>query len=190
METQKYYGKLKEMATDAPDSYLVGFLFMGMGLNESAHGHYNAAKQVFEDGLSLFQRIRNPGFQRIMQSELGHVARHIGSLDEAKAIYRETIRGWQEAGNRGAIANQLECFAFLAIAEEEPHRAAKLLGAAEALRDKAQSSMTDLEQVEYDQSVARLRAMLAETEFKALWAEGRAMTLDKAIQYALERANE
>ncbi len=93
---------------------------------------------------------------------------------------------WQDLGARASVAHQLECFAFIAVAEEEPQRAAKLLGAAEALRDKAQSQMTDQERVEYDQSVAQLRAMLAETEFNALWAQGRAMTMEQAIQFALD----
>lgn len=46
-------------------------------------------------------------------------------------------------GSPAAVANQMEYFAFIAVAEEEPQRAAKLLGAAEALRDKIQAAMTD-----------------------------------------------
>ena len=42
------------------------------------------------------------------------------------------------------------------------------------------------EQVEYDQSFAQLRAMLPEAEFNALWAEGKSMTMEQAIQLALE----
>ena len=68
-----------------------------------------------------------------------------------------------------------------------PVRAAKLLGAAEALREKIDSPMTDYERVEYEQSVARLRSMLAEAEFNALWAEGRSMTMEQAIQLALSQ---
>ena len=45
--------------------------------------------------------------------------------------------------------------------------------------------MTDYERVEYDESVAQLRAMLAETEFNALWAESRAMKMEQAIELAL-----
>jgi len=45
--------------------------------------------------------------------------------------------------------------------------------------------MTDQERVEYDQSVTQLRAMLTEMEFNALWAEGRAMMMEQAIQFAL-----
>ncbi len=150
VEKQKYFGKLKETTSEATDSFQAGLFLFSIGMIENTHGNYQAAKQIFEDGMNIFKRIRDTGFQQVMQSELGHIARHTGNLGEAKAIYHETIRSWQESGNRGAIANQLECFAFLAIADEEPQRAAKLFGAAEALRDKAQSPMTDNERVEYD----------------------------------------
>jgi hypothetical protein len=107
-------------------------------------------------------------------------------LPQAKAIYRQTLVGWQDSGSRAAIANQFECFAFIAVTKEEPQHAAKLLGAAEALREQAQSLMAAYERVEYDQSVAALRAMLPAAEFNSLWAEGRAMTMGQAIQFALE----
>ena len=76
-------------------------------------------------------------------------------------------------------------FRIYCLAEEEPQHAAKLFGAAEAIRERIDSPMTDHERVEYDRSVAQLRAMLAETEFNALWAEGHSMALDQAIQLAL-----
>jgi hypothetical protein len=120
-----------------------------------------------------------------MESEAGSL-RYTGKIEDARKIYMETVTGWKDYGNRPAVANQLECFAFIAITEEEPQRAAKLVGAAEALRDRVQSPMTDWEHVEYDQSVAQLRAMLPEAEFNALWAEGRALTMEQAIQLALK----
>ena len=71
----------------------------------------------------------------MVSSELAHVLRREGRLDEAESEYRETIRGWQLSGNDGAVANQLECFGYLAIARGVPVRAAKLFGAAEVLRE-------------------------------------------------------
>ncbi|MEO8357456.1 MAG: hypothetical protein ABI621_16240 [Chloroflexota bacterium] len=38
---------------------------------------------------------------------------------------------------------------------------------------------------DYNQPTTQLRAMLAETEFNTFWAEGRAMTMEQAIQLAL-----
>ncbi len=44
---------------------------------------------------------------------------------------------------------------------------------------------TDEEEVEEAQFMRRLRAMLSETELDRLWAEGKAMTMEQAIQLAL-----
>ena len=96
--------------------------------------------------------------------------------------------GFQDLGNRSATAHQLECFAFVAIAEEEPVRAARLFGAAEALREKINVPMTGQERVEYEHAMAQLRVILTEAEFEALWAEGRALTMDQAIQLALSES--
>jgi hypothetical protein len=88
-------------------------------------------------------------------------------------------------GNRSAIAHQLECFGFIAIADEKPQRATKLLGAADALREKIHSPMTDQEQIEYDQHVRRLQSMLPGAELNTVWTEGRSMTIEKSIQLAI-----
>jgi tetratricopeptide (TPR) repeat protein len=184
-EEEKYLAKLKQLVRETPLSLPSGLFYLGMGHSETMQGHYEAAKANFEEGLSIFRYLRHPGFQLIMTSEIGHTTRRLGQTLEAKKIYDKTLRSWQTTGNRGAIANQLEGFAFLAIVEEEPQRAAKLLGAAEAIRERVQSPMTDFEQIEYVQSLERLRFMLAEPELNELWAEGRAMTLDESIQFAL-----
>jgi len=184
-EKQKYFGKLMELAQDAPSSLQTGMFFLGMGMEESIHGNYETAKHIFEDGLNIFRRLRNKNFQMVMTSELGHIARHTGDMKEARGIYQETIKGWQDLGNRSSIAHQLECFAFIAVAEEEPERAIKLFGAAEALREKINSPMTGYERVEYDKEVAQLRSLLNESDFNSLWAEGRALTMEQAIEFAL-----
>jgi hypothetical protein len=88
-------------------------------------------------------------------------------------------------GNRTAVADELECFGFLAVHEEEPQRAAALLGAAEALREKNQSPMADYERVEYDQRMAQLCSMLPAAELNGLWAQGRSMTMAQAIELAV-----
>ncbi|MCX6059410.1 MAG: hypothetical protein NTW69_14815 [Chloroflexi bacterium] len=184
-EKQKYSEKLKGLIGELPVSFQTGLIFMGMGIAESRQGNYGTAKTLFEDALNIFKRLRNKNFQLVMMSELGHIARDTRDLNQAKKIYNETIIGWQDLGHRPAIANQLECFAFIAITEEEPQRALKLLGAAEALREKIGSPMANYEVMAYDKEVAQLRAMLVETEFNKLWADGKSMTMERAIQLAL-----
>jgi len=120
------------------------------------------------------------------QSGMAHVARQLGNFDEALSLYRETLRDWQKIGHRGAVAHQLECFAFIAKAQEQGERAVKLMSAAEALREASSSPMTPQERVEYDNEVASLRTGMDEKSFVLLWEEGRAMTMEQAIEYALQ----
>ena len=185
-EKERYIGKLRAMVHEMPKSFQISMFIPGIGMDERLRGNYDTARKIFEEGLELFKRLRSRNFVLVMRSELGHLERQTGNLAQARSIYQETIKGWQELGNRSAVAHELECFGFLAIHAEEPERAAKLLGAAEALREKIQSPMTDYERAEYGRAVARLRSMLAAEEFNALWTEGRSMTMEQAIEFALE----
>jgi predicted ATPase/class 3 adenylate cyclase len=189
-EKEKYFGKIRELLREIPLSFQAGLFHLGMGMIESIQGNYDTAKQILEDGLNIFRRLQNKYFQTALRSELGHVARRSGDINQAKTIYQETLREWKDLGNRAAIAHQLECFALLAIADEEPQRAVKLFGAAEALRERVQASMTDYERVEYDQAVAQVRSMLIKAEFHTLWAEGRSMTMKQAIELAIETTHD
>lgn len=119
------------------------------------------------------------------QSGMAHVARQIGNYQEALALYRETLPDWQKMGHRGAVAHQLECFAFIAKTQEQGERAVKLLGAAQALREASNSPMTPQERIEYDNEIASLRAGMNEQDFSALWAEGRSMSMEQAVELAL-----
>jgi len=186
IEKERYFEKLKEVMGEAPTSFQAGIFFLGIGLDESARGNYHAAKQIFENGLKIFERLRNRAFRLIMASELGHIARRTGDKVEAGKIYKETIKGWQDLGHRAAIAHQLECLGILALADEEPQHTIILFGAAEALRERIQALMTDEERVEYEQAIAHVHSLLSETEFKALWTRGRSMTMEQAIDLALD----
>ncbi len=181
----RYLHHLKQIIQDLPPSFQSGMFFMAMGMDESFHGNYAPAKQYFEYGLDVFERIRNLSFQRVMLSELGHIARHTGDLAQARKLYRDTIQGFQDLGNRPAISHQLECFGFLAHADENPHTAVKLFAAGQALRELIESHRTEPEEKETAQVLAQLRSLLGEQEFDRLWTEGYGLAMDQAIELAL-----
>ena len=61
-----------------------------------------------------------------------------------------------------------------------------LWGAAKALRLEIGSPLSQADQARHDQDVADARQAASEGAFAAAWAEGRAMTTEQAIEYALE----
>lgn len=188
-EKEMYFGKLRERIREVPGSFQVGMFYLGMGMDETARGDDAAAKKLFLEGVKIFEGLGNVNFKLVLRSEIGHTERRMGNLAQAKTIYQETIRDWQVLGNRSALAHQLECFGFLAISDEAPRRAIKLFAAAEALRERIDSPRTDQEQIEFDRSAAQLHSQLNETEFNSLRAEGRLMTMEAAVAFALEQAH-
>jgi len=54
------------------------------------------------------------------------------------------------------------------------------------LREASSSPMTPQERVEYDNEVASLRTGMDEKNFISFWEEGREMTMEQAIEYALQ----
>jgi hypothetical protein len=82
------------------------------------------------------------------------------------------------------VANQLENVAYVAFEQGDLDRAARLLGAAEAIRETAASSMAFDEEPEYRDYVERLRAGLASDQLDTAWTAGRAMSLITATQFA------
>jgi hypothetical protein len=94
----------------------------------------------------------------------------------------------RDLNDRRGTAECLEGFAALASAMGLAGRAARLFGAAEGLREGIGAPGAPSELEANRRSVSRARKMLPEEAFAAAWAEGRAMSLEQAIAYALEEA--
>ena len=184
-EAEKYIALFLSIMKNGTVSFHSGFLHLGMGIGARAQGRFDHAQRHFDEGLRIFDQMGHKGMVVGMTSEIAHTKRAMGNYAEAKRTYRETIKAYQDAGNRPAVAHQLECFAMIAIVEEEPQHAAKLFGVADAIRETTGHKRTGEEEAEEAQFINRLRSMLSEADFNALWAEGKSMTMEQAIQLAL-----
>jgi hypothetical protein len=65
--------------------------------------------------------------------------------------------------------------------------AAKLLGAAAAIREKINRPVNFVDKDEYEQEMAEIRAELGEALFQSAWHDGQAMDLDQAVLLATEK---
>jgi hypothetical protein len=80
----------------------------------------------------------------------------------------------------------LELSAKAALADRTEQRAARLLGAAHAMREAIGAPHWPSERAAYDADVDVAREGLGDRAFAAAWAQGWAMSLEQAIAYALE----
>jgi tetratricopeptide (TPR) repeat protein len=162
-----------------------GNFMLGQGQIALREGQFADAISYYEESIAIYEIYGDNYFANVARSEIGHALRNLGRLDEAIKNYSETILVWQNLGNRGAMANQLECFGFIAIENELWERSAQLLGAAEALREASDSPMLIYEQMEYEQYIARLKEQLEINQLEAAWEIGRQMEIEEVVRFAL-----
>ena len=70
---------------------------------------------------------------------------------------------------------------------EQPEWAARLFGAAETLREAIGALEIEIPLLtdDYDRILNNVRAELRNEAFEAVWAEGQAMTMEEAVECAL-----
>jgi hypothetical protein len=93
-------------------------------------------------------------------------------------------------GQSGAVAHQLECFGFIALAQSQSERALQLFAAANALREKAGTPMRPDEQTYFDEQLTVLREKIDMVQFNSIWSAGHMMTMEQAIEFALQDNHE
>ncbi|WP_231995799.1 LuxR family transcriptional regulator [Mycobacterium sp. 852002-51163_SCH5372311] len=82
------------------------------------------------------------------------------------------------------VDDTLECLARLAADDGNYAYAARLLGAAEAVRQRMRHPRYPMYQAGYDAAVAAVQAALGHNDFDAARAEGAALSTEEAIAYA------
>jgi hypothetical protein len=183
--SETYEQQALELTKEITGTWTSLMMYFGIGRGAMFRGDYALARERFAYCLPLFAQMKDDHRVNMIHSEFAHMDRYEGKLHQAEETYRKTIVIWQKLGHRAAVAHQLECFAFLAKSQEESERALHLLGAAEMLREKINIHMQPREREEYEREVKDLRASMTELEFATLWAQGRALTMDEAIDLAL-----
>ncbi len=149
-------------------------------------GEYAKARALQEESLAIHRDLKDRYGVALSQHSLGLVATRQDEVVEARALLSESLSARRDLGDQPGTAMVLEAIGILAAATRQPRRAARLFGAAEALRDAIRQPHSPPERAELIRETDLLRSTLDETTFAAEWARGRAMPPEQAIAYALE----
>lgn len=147
-------------------------------------GDYDEAGKLYSDSVALYRDMGDKDELPSLLHNQGYVALHCGDPSRALALFEQGLAMQVETGNQAGIAECLAGIAAVVAAQGEGGRGARLFGAAEALRESLGAAIWPANQIEYDRSLAQLRALLDEATFEVAWAEGRAMPTERAIAEA------
>ncbi|HZC93673.1 MAG TPA: LuxR family transcriptional regulator [Mycobacterium sp.] len=107
-----------------------------------------------------------------------------GEPEQAERDVHDALASVPKDFPYAGTSDTLECLATL-VGEAGSHReAARLFGAAAAIRQRIGAVRFKVWDADYEASVGVLRDALGDSEFEAAWAEGASMSTEEAIAYA------
>lgn len=145
-----------------------------------ACGEFVAARRWADDAVATVRgsnrgaALATRAYVALAQDERDQAAR---DTYEALAIFADT-------GVSLRVPDALECLARLVVSDR-PAVAARLFGAAAALRDTKGIARWPVFEAGYDSAVSSAREALGDGEFESAWAEGMALSVEEAMAYAL-----
>ncbi len=157
-----------------------------LGLVASDQGDIASGRALYEESLAIGREV---GDKRLMGVVLVNLARLVCQEKDYAASWSCLAEGLslcRSLGERRMAFFALEGCASLAQGQEQPQRAVRLYGASDGLRTAIGVPLPPDRRDEVDQDLAALRATLGEVAFDSAWSQGRAMSWEQAIEYALQ----
>ncbi len=167
------------------DVYGIALSLHNLGEAARLERDYTTAPPLYEQSLELYRELGFHQGEANVLNNMGHVAHNLQDLERATALFREGLLLRREMGDKRAIAESLAAFAGVALSQGQPERTVRLLGAADALLEMAGAPLFSLDAIEYDRTLSASKHQLREKEWERVWTEGRAMTVEQAVGYAL-----
>jgi tetratricopeptide (TPR) repeat protein len=179
------YEESARLAREHGDTGILTIAVNNLGIIASYRGDHERALELFEEVLEINRNRSDRYFVALALSNLGATTLELGDVERARDLLRDGLAAAREIGQVDLFIGG---FAALGVvyAREDPARAVRLLGRADALREETASRDDDpVERRVRDETEAELRGRLGEDAYAAAYAEGRALALEDALALAL-----
>ena len=168
------------------DPLAKGFALVSMGKIECVEGKFDQAQEYWKSAESIGEEIHHWPLVHTALLWQGKVALWQGNIPQAARLLSKSLERRIMRSNRVNLAYPLEVYASLALQQMSFEKAARLFGAAETLFPYIRFEMSVTERAKHDQALAATEAALGEEAFAAAWVEGKRMSLEQAVDYAVE----
>jgi predicted ATPase/DNA-binding CsgD family transcriptional regulator len=153
-----------------------------------ARGDLEQAVELWEETLALYREVDDVLGIVACHTNLGLVRLAQGDYERSTVLLRESVRLAWELDHKPFFQYSVIGLGGVAASLGWPVRAARLWGAAEGMSEAYGTHLLNAGRslIDYDGRLAEARSQLEEA-FHAAWAEGKAMSIERVIEYALEQ---
>ncbi|MAG37586.1 MAG: hypothetical protein CL878_15230 [Dehalococcoidia bacterium] len=167
------------------DRFCLGVTLRELGRNAQARGDGRTAQELLAESLGLAREVGHEQGIAYARCGLADIVAAQGDYAEAGSLLQESLAAFRELADQAGIGRALEGFATLAALQHQPERALRLAGAATALHQTYEIAVPIPFQTTVERWLAPARQELSEADADAAWAEGRALSTERAFEYAL-----
>ena len=153
-------------------------------------GNHEAALELSTEARRLAEAANSAYNLAAACSTLSVLALDRGEIGHAATLAREGLVIHWEIGVPWELVVSLEDAALVMMAGHRVESAARVCGAAFALRMAIESPISGCYETELERGLASLRSLLGEPAFARAWAEGERLSPDEAVALALQDLNE
>jgi predicted ATPase len=166
----------------------IAMSLLNMGAVWVTRGEYERAAKLTEDSLVLYRELGDKATVVENLANLGELELERGNLKQAERHLREGLILSKIAGHRMPMLYSLLGFGRLVEKRGELLRSARLFGFMIEAPEATffHHLMNPSEKARLESSIATVRSRLGEVAWEEAYGEGRSMTLDEAVSYALE----
>ena len=176
------------MARGADDPFCLTIALASYGVVLLALGQYDDALTVLEESVKRGRKVSDRWAVALPLRNLAIIACRRGEYDRARRLLEQSLRDLRIEGEKWFLSRSIETLGAVLVWQREHERATHLLGAAEALREAVGASVLAFYRADYDHAIAAARDALGSEAFDVYWREGRTLTPDAAVAYALGEA--
>lgn len=182
-QAQAYFQEALMLCSDLGDMFGSAHAHENLGRVAHALGDLSKAQIHYAESLAAFRELGQRDIAHVYL-DLGRLARTQGDMARAHTYYTQGLTLVREFMDKGRFSECLEDIAGLSAAAK-PVSAARLFGAAEAVRESVGMPLPPVQRADYEQDLAAARAQLDQVAWETAWAAGRAMTREQAIAEAM-----
>jgi non-specific serine/threonine protein kinase len=164
--------------------YWVTTVISCLGELARAEGNLSIAKDLDEQTVARCRRLDDKVALSFALVNLGMVLIRLGELDRSQELLQERFALQMELGGGVWLFLDLMALGFLANAKGQPVRAIRLLAASDALRETGGFVLDGGDRPDFESNLDSLRLQLDPALFAAAWAEGKALTIEQAVELA------
>jgi predicted ATPase/DNA-binding SARP family transcriptional activator/DNA-binding CsgD family transcriptional regulator len=185
---KQLYEEGLSLSRELGSAELLRIYLISMGYQYLLEGDPERATALNEEAAELYRGRGRKGDLQIVLDNLGWSTLIKGDHQRSEPLFTESLLLCKDLGDTITGSESIEGLACAAVTDREVERAARLFGAAQALREAAGYQLATRARSLREPYLTAARSQVSEAVWTTVWESGRSMTFEEAVGYALAKA--